>query len=190
MCYLHCKYARGRQIRGCIFVFIQQTTNNELPPVFVDNTNNKTYTLESGTYSYTVHDWDGTDQWIDSYPADTGQITVERDTIGTCNHYNNYDCYYSVIFSTDDNTGEWRIFTITFRRIFITVEKIIIGCTLGAVILLVIAIGSPIIVTIIIRRVRNNRQGKVLWFCTDSINELLCFAFVRPLSHWSGCSSW
>ena len=109
MCYLHCKYARGHQIRGCTFDFTQQKTNKQLPPVFVNNTENKTYPLESGAYNYTVHDWDGTDQWIDSCPADTGQITVERNAIGTCNHNNNnYDCYYCSVFPTDDDKGQWR----------------------------------------------------------------------------------
>ena len=85
MCSLVCNFAEGHQIKGCVFVFTDRMTNKELPPVFVDNAKNVSYTLKPGAYNVTVYDWKGNDRWKDLGPAVTQQITVEKNTIGDHN---------------------------------------------------------------------------------------------------------
>ena len=109
---LRCNFAKGHQIKGCVFVFTEQVTNKELPPVFVDDAKNASCSLKPGVYNVTVYDWKGNDRWKDLDPAVTQQITVEKNTIGDHNNYAVSIAMITVSFhcwaaeNTEDDAGK------------------------------------------------------------------------------------
>ena len=81
-CSLHCEFAQGQQIDGCVFQFTNHDdSDRQLVPVFVPYGESVQFELDVGTYTMMVYDLVGR-QWRGFGPAITRQITVTDKNTG------------------------------------------------------------------------------------------------------------
>ena len=91
---LACVYAKGSWVEGCIFVFRQLYSGQELDSVYVNRSVEHSCEVKSGRYHLKVYDWESDVRWREHGPAlDIPLVDIKSEIVFII-----FNCYYNYTF--------------------------------------------------------------------------------------------